>query len=786
MTPLRPSTVAMLGPCVLWTIVLTTAAWAEESQARSEAFRFFETKVRPLLAARCFKCHGPQKQQGGLRLDSQAGVLAGGESGAVIVPGSPRPSLLIEAVHYRSLEMPPDGKLSDQQIGVLTQWVRMGVPWPGAGDVVPRPRQTGFWITDEDRQFWSFQPIRRPPVPNAVDTDWDDENPIDGFILDKLREHGFRPAPAATQRELVRRIFLDLIGLPPTPAEVQRFLADGSPRALSRLVDQLLSRPQYGERWARHWLDVVRFAQTNGYERDAEKPFAWRYRDYVVRALNSDKPFDRFIVEQLAGDEIADATHDSIIATGFYRLGVWDDEPDDKQAALYEDLDDILRTTGETFLGLTIGCARCHDHKFDPIPQADYYRMLAFVRNVSPYGKDVSETHWALNPDAVYTPLTTRESLARWRITSGQLAVRIAALKKQLDAAKGDARQQLEQDLKDLEKQQAEPPFDRALSVREPSSEVPVTKVLIRGNHLTPGEPVRPAFLTVFESEQPNLKPADGTPSQVRDMLRELGPPTSGRRRALAGWIASRENPLAARVIANRVWHYHFGRGIVSTPNDFGHTGQPPSHPRLLDWLASELIRNGWSLKHLHRLVVTSRTYRLSSSPPGQMQFGNPQSSDPGNTLYWRQNLRRLDAESLRDAMLAVSGDINLEMGGRGIFPRLSAGVLSSQSRPGSGWDESDDAQLGRRSVYIYVKRTLGVPIMEAFDTPVPDKAEPARQTTTVAPQALMLLNSDFVSRQARSLAKRLLQETDGSPRSCIDRAYWLVPSARRGPRSSS
>jgi hypothetical protein len=472
--------------------------------------------------------------------------------------------------------------------------------------------------------------------------------------------------------------------------------------------------------------------------------------------LNEDKPFDQFIKEQLAGDELDEVTHETIIATGYYRLGVWDDEPDDKIAAVHDGLADIVRTTGEAFLGLTIGCARCHDHKFDPIPQADYYSLLSFIRNVTPYGKDQSSTHWMLDPDAVFTPLVTADLAAQWKETRAKLQLQIDAKKKELESAADDKKEELKMQLAALEKQASTPPWDVALSVREIGSKPTETRIFIRGSHLTPGEAVEPAFLTVTGAPRPQLAAApEESDSPLVTLLRAEGvQPTTRRRRVLADWIASAQNPLTARVIANRMWHHHFGRGIVPTPNDFGKTGRPPTHPQLLDWLASELIENGWSLKHLHRTILLSRTWQQSSIPEAEHQGVQV---DPDNDLLWRQSLRRVEAEVIRDSMLAVSGRLNPEIGGRGFFPALSAEVLSTQSRAGAGWGTSDDRQRSRRSVYIFAKRTLGVPMMEAFDTPVPDRPEPARQTTTIAPQALILLNSKFVDEQAAAFAGRLI-----------------------------
>jgi len=609
----------VLLACLLAGLAGSRADDTPEDSARN--LQFFETRVRPLLAERCFGCHGDQKAKGGLRLDGLRSILSGGESGPAVVPGQPDASLLIDAVRYRSFEMPPDRQLSPEEVQVLVEWVQRGAVFPGSDSGGPlAPRRPGFEITEADRQFWSFKPVARPDVPNSPDFTWDDLSPIDGFILHRLLQADLSPSPPASKRELIRRAFFDLTGLPPSPEETARFMADSSPDAFERLVDDLLARPQYGEKWARHWLDLVRFAQTNGYERDDEKPMVWRYRDWVVQSLNEDQPYDRFVREQLAGDELPDATHDSVIATGFYRLGVWDDEPDDKTAAQFDALDDVVVTAGETFLGLTIGCARCHDHKFDPIPQADYYRLLAFVRNITPYGRDKSSTHWELNPDAVFTPLVTAASLAAWKERRKQIESELAELRPRLETADEQQKKGLTQQIAELERQHSSPPGERALSVREPGTPVPETRILIRGSHLTPGELVEPAFLTVLRplnsDSEPPLPSQDDSQntSPLRELLGQAGvTPTSGRRLMLADWITSPTNPLMARVLVNRLWQQHFGQGLVSTPNDFGRTGQPPSHPELLDWLADEFVTGGWKLKRMHRLILLSRSWQQSS-----------------------------------------------------------------------------------------------------------------------------------------------------------------------------
>ena len=754
------------------------AVGADPAPTSPAETRFFETRIRPLLANRCFKCHAAKKQKAGLRLDSRAFLLQGGENGPAIRPGDPDNSLLFQAVNYRQLEMPPDQKLNKADIAALRRWIAAGAVWPRSAQESHRVRQTDQEISAADRDFWSLRPITAAELPPQTGNSWC-ANPIDGFILHKLQHHQLGPSQEASPRELVRRLYFDLLGLPPNPQQIHVFLQDRRPDAWRRLVDQLLSSPHYGERWGRHWLDVVRFAQTDGYERDNEKPESWRYRDYVIRAFNADKAYNRFILEQLAGDELPDPNFDAIIATGFYRLGVWDDEPDDKQAAVFEEMDDVLRTLGETFLGSTIGCARCHDHKFDPIPQEDYYRMLAFVRNILPVGKDKSATHWEINQDAVFTPLMTAGQFRDRQAQKTNLDRRIQELKSRAAAATPEQKQKLEQEITTVQKQRPGPPPIRALSVREAGTDAPATHLLIRGNHLTPGPRVAPGFLTVLEGPQPQWAPPQDDSRGFRKRLRTLGVQrTSGRRLALAKWIASDDHPLTARVIVNRLWHHHFGTGIVSTPNDFGRAGELPSHPELLDWLAAELIRSDWSIKHIQRLILTSRTYRQTSRH-GLPEWSTPrnivQQVDPGNRLLWRQNLRRLDAEAIRDGVLSVSGSLNWQMYGRGVFPELQSGVLATQSRPGNGWDKQPAAQRWRRSVYVFVKRTLGVPFLETLDMPTPDSSVPNRTTTTIAPQALILLNSQFINSQSALFADRIRRESGSNPQAQIRCAFQLA-----------
>jgi len=701
---------------LLWFGICWGSAFAEEAPTPSgskvsenpEAAAFFENKIRPLLADNCYECHGEEEQESGLRVDSLAGLFEGGEGyGPAIEPGNPSGSILISAVKHQELTMPPEKKLSQHEIDDLVHWIKIGAPWPGAErNQQTRSKRETIEITDEDRAWWSYQPIVRPAVPpvgQALETG----NPIDRFIRSKLLEKGISYSEEASKRELIRRATFDLLGLPPTPEEVEAFVNDSNPNAYAQLIDRLLDSPHYGERWGRHWLDLVRYAQTNGYERDDEKPYAWKYRDYVIRSFNQDKPFDQFVREQLAGDELPEVTEDSIIATAFYRFCVWDDEPDDISQAVFDGYDDILSTTSRALLGLSIGCARCHEHKFDPLPHEDYYRMLAFIRNVNYYLKPEGDQRKIV---VVPTP------------SGGE-----------------------------------------TLGVTERSSTPRPTHVLLRGRVATPGSEVQPGFPKVLTpaSEEVVAIPHDRSGTEQ----------STGRRLALAQWIASDENPLTARVLVNRLWHYHFGRGIVSTPSDFGKTGIPPTHPELLDYLASQFIESGWRIKPLHKQIMLSATYRQAS------RANDPEglAIDPENKFLWRQNVRRLEAEAIRDTILATTGQLNLTAGGRGFYPILPAQVIGSQSMPGRGWGKSSQAEQNRRSVYVYAKRSLQLPLLEMFDVASTEQSIAARSRTTVAPQALGLLNSDFISRQANCFAQRLQREAGNDPNHQIRRAYALA-----------
>ncbi len=714
----RTRTAWILAQTVVWPLAILAAARAEDGSSKkdspaftAEQIRFYETQVRPILETRCIKCHGGGgKVKGGLRLDSRAAVVKGGELGSAVTPDQPDQSLMLQAIRYEDLEMPPGGKLPAGEQEILTRWVKEGLPWgasqPAATDAGPARARTGPSAPSAiaaARREWSHQPVVRPPVPRVKDGRWV-RNPIDAFLLARLEAERLRPAPEADRVTLIRRLSYDFTGLPPTPEDVDAFLADRAAGAYERLVNRLLASPRYGEHWARHWLDLVRYGETNGYERDSAKPFAWRYRDYVIDAFNRDKPFDRFVREQLAGDESSPGSVEALIATGFYRLGIWDDEPADRPLARYDVLDGVVSTTGQVFLGMTVNCARCHDHKVDPVPQADYYRLLAFFNDVTDQdGKNLRKVETAAGAGSG---------------PAGRIEVMCVAERK-----------------------------------RGPAH------VLLRGNPAALGTEVGPGVPEVL---------GGGSATFSRDR---------GKRGALADWLTDPHNPRTARVLANRLWQYHFGRGIVPTPNDFGKLGEPATHPELLDWLAAETVAGGWRLKPIHRLIVLSATYRMSSrATPAEL------AADPSDRWFWRFPMRRLAAEEVRDAILAVSGELRLKAGGPSVYPPIPQEVLAGQSVPGQGWHVSPPDEAARRSIYVHVKRSLLVPILATHDAADTDSSCPVRYTTTVPTQSLGLLNGAFANEQAAHLADRLRREAPGDPTAQVRRALRLTTAREPDP----
>ena len=730
----------------------------------AEQLDFFRQQVKPILESRCIKCHGGEaKIRGKLRLTSRADVLRGGETGPAVSLTEPAKSLLLEAINYESLEMPPTGKLPQREIDVLTRWVKQALPFDDKAIVI-KPHAPGPPVVDaKARKFWSFQPVASPVVPGVQQGDWV-KNPIDAFILAGLEKAGLAPSVPVARTGLLRRLYYNLTGLPPSPEAVKTFLADESPQALEKVVDELLDSPQYGERAARHWLDLVRYAESNSYERDGTKPFVWRYRDYVIRSLNQDKPYDQFVLEQLAGDELPDRTADHLIATGYYRLGIWQDEPVDREQELYEDLDDIVSTTSQVFLGLTLNCARCHDHKLDPLPQRDYYRFMAFFHGINRYGvrNAQSVAQFSLRDIMAPQEQSTHQQQVQAHLKQvAQIEKQIAAIEKRVTSdfqpvEKEDfkfeqhkipllkkrvprllSQQQFKQyvQLKKKEKQlkNVKPAaLTQALCVTETGRQPRKTFILARGNAHAPGEEVKPGFPQVLSFPDPVIAPL---PPEKK---------TSGRRLALARWIIDRRNPLTARVMVNRLWQQHFGRGIVESPNNFGFQGAVPTHPELLDWLATQLVEGGWKLKPIHKLIVLSNAYQMGSQ-------SHPQGveKDPENKLFWRFNMRRLAAEEIRDTVLAVNGSLNPKMFGPSIFPDIPAEVKQGQSRPGEGWGNSSPEEKARRSIYIHSKRSLVFPFLAAFDGPDTDATCPVRFETTQPTQSLEMFNGPFANQQA-------------------------------------
>ena len=678
-----------VGSILVWLFALASAkadALAGEETGANAQTIVYQRDIKPLLRSRCVACHGPVNQEAGLRLDAARLIVAGVDDGPVITIGQSAASRLLQRVTSTdpAERMPPKGAvLTEREVQLLRGWIDAGAPIPEDETIAPRPQD-----------HWAFQPIQRPPLPAVQDVAWP-LNPIDRFVLAKLEARGWRPNPPAEPTALLRRLYLDLIGLPPTVAEQETFLEDTQPHAHQRLVERLLANPAHGERYARRWQDVVRYADSNGYERDAAKPQVWRYRDYVIEAFNQDLPFARFVLEQMAGDELPDADERSVVATGFHRLGPWDDEPADFATDRFDQLDDLVSTTSQAFLGLTIGCARCHDHKFDPLTQRDYYSLVA-----------------------IFNPLQ-RPRQGRTELT--------------LPIAPPNVRRTWTE-----EQQKALP---QGYFWDEPAGTPPVTQILIRGNPDQRGDEVQPAVPVILSPQPiPFLPPSEFT---------------SRRRLTMAHWLVDRTNPLTARVLVNRVWQWHFGEGLVRTPQDFGLTGERPTHPELLDWLAAWFLEEGeGSLKKLHALLVTSQTYRQSRTDRADYA-----AIDPENRLLWKRSMQRLEVEPIRDCMLAVSGQLDRKMYGPAIYPLIQAEALEGHADKASIWPAYDERAAARRTVYAFTKRSLVVPLLEVFDLCDTTRSSPQRSVTTVPTQALSLYNGQFVIQQATHLAHRLLAE---------------------------
>ncbi|HVS37731.1 MAG TPA: PSD1 and planctomycete cytochrome C domain-containing protein [Gemmataceae bacterium] len=705
---------------LLCTVLAGSTGAAAAADLSPADLDFFETKVRPLLDANCFTCHAKGKDRGGLSLATRENMLKGGDSGKpAVIPGDPEHSPLIVAVRYDdAIKMPKNHRLKDEEIVVLVDWVKRGAPWPVSSGA-PAIRAAGDVIRPEDRQFWSFRPIADPPLPAVKDQQWC-KQPLDHFILAKMEEKNLHPVASADKRVLIRRATFDLIGLPPTPQEIDAFLADDSPDAFAKAVDRLLASPHYGERWARHWLDVARYGEDQAHTFQARLyPFGYRYRDWVIQAFNDDMPYNRFVTEQIAGDLLKTGEpNERLPALGYFALGPhYYMDAGEVKAAEAAELDDRVDVLGRGFLGLTVACARCHDHKFDPITSQDYYALAGVFRSTkyveTPLAPtDVVQKYTQAQEQIKQQETKVKDFLDAQAKKLGENAKKVEA--KLPDDAKNELAA-LRTDLDQLKKSAPpKPPFVHTLE-DGPGEDM---HIYLHGNPNNEGPVVERRFLRIL---------SEGEPKRFTH--------GSGRLE-LAQAIVNPKNPLTARVIVNRIWQWHFGVGIVSTPSNFGKLGQPPTHPELLDHLATRFLAEGWSIKKLHREIMLSATYQLSS-----MNDDADRKIDPADTYYWRMNRRRLDVESWRDALLSAGGDLDPAIGG----PSMDLNNPTNH----------------RRTLYGAVSRHDLNNLLRLFDFPDPNITAEKRLVTTVPLQQLFVLNSDFIAEQARGLVKQLAGEKD-------------------------
>ena len=809
-------------------IVLIRGLLLVSTSAFGAASVTFERDIRPILKAHCFDCHGEgEKLRGGLDLRLRRLMIKGGDDGPAVVPGKPDKSALFKMVH--SGEMPKRGqKLTPDQVTLIKQWIA-----GGAKTAHPEPsdlEKTGG-ITDEERAFWSFQPIRNPAVPKAKPADRA-RTPIDAFLVNEMAKQKLGFGPEAEKITLLRRAHFDLTGLPPSTAEAEAFLADKAPDAYEKIIERLLDSPHYGERWGRHWLDVAGYADSDGYS-DADPPraYAYKYRDYVIGSINSDKPFDQFITEQLAGDELAGATRENmkpamasvhtremLIATGFLRMGADGTATpglDDYDPVRNQVVADTIKIVSTSLLGLSIGCAQCHDHRYDPIPQTDYYRLRAIIepaydlknwrtppqRLVSLYTDADRKT--AAEVEAEAKKIADEKDLKQKQYIEEALTKHLEKFEPELRAKLRSAydtpsekrtpeqtklladnpsvninpgvlyqyNQKAADDLKAMDAKVAEirgrkPVEDFLTVLSEPTDKLPVTYRFHRGDPKQPKEAVAPGALSVLAPRGQCIAFAEKDPE-----LR-----TSGRRLAFAHWLTSGTNPLVARVLVNRVWLHHFGRGLVGTPSDFGVMGERPTHPDLLDWLASDFVEHGWRLKRLHRLIMTSTAYRQSSR---HNSLGDQR--DPGDRLYWRKPVQRLDAEVIRDSILATSGALNTGMFGPAVPVRpdvhgqIVVGLDQTSGDNKMPVEVDLKGEEFRRSIYIEVRRSRPLAMLHAFDEPVMEVNCERRQSSTVPTQSLMLMNSQFILDQATRFAARLKKEAGEDRSRQVERAWQLA-----------
>ncbi|MCE2784983.1 MAG: PSD1 and planctomycete cytochrome C domain-containing protein [Pirellula sp.] len=853
----------LLSWSLIWTLLLGLGSQAQEA----EGLEYFETKVRPILVEHCYECHSGLEKQGGLRLDHRMGIQRGGDSGPAFDSDRPAESLLLRAVGYQDsdLQMPPSGRLGDAQVATLEKWILSGAPDPRtnpSGGMTEdlsseQGKPTGMSI-QEGQSFWSMRPLGSVSIPTPVRADWC-RNPIDAFVLQALESKGLRPAPPASDRELLRRLSMDLIGLPPEPAEYRAFEQDTAPEAIDRQIDRLLSSPQYGIRYARHWLDVARYSDSNGLDENIAYGNAWRYRDYVVEAFNKDKPFDRFIEEQIAGDLLPDASLESRIATGYLVLGAKVLAEPDRDKLMMDTIDEQIDTIGKTFMGMTIGCARCHDHKFDPIKQRDYYALAAIFKGTKTFGdsnfgaiKHWNEISFATEEEkanvksieaqiaekngvwtklkneaigklrqrvkqqaadylAIASTLTSEATLNEWQSAGQELGLHprvLANCRRYLDnhrhtpmfekwhalAGLGDiagirAHYLALFERVELEWEKAKSTDPQIKRLEDPELEAARIALSDAGGFLAIPAKMEHALddeslkqihelaevARVFESSAPDESSAmgvgdkgvvDGLAIHIRGSYRNLGDfvprgfpsvmvnpgtaPIFGRqgsgRLELARWLASPSHPLVARVIVNRVWRWHFGRGLVETTENFGVLGDRPSHPELLDYLARWFIESGWSIKELNRLILSSASYQMSSVHP------EPESAlanDPENRLRWYFSPRRLEAEQLRDSILFASGGLDLRLGGKSVPLRNRQFVFDHTSIDHTKYESA------RRTAYLPIIRNHLFSLLEQFDFPDPTMPVGSRNTSTVSLQMLVLINADWIVDSARRLAQR-------------------------------
>ena len=756
----------------------------------ADQLAFFEAKVRPLLVKHCYECHSAtaKKVNGGLLLDSKEGWMAGGDSGDVLEPGNPNDSRLVESVRYtnKDFQMPPKYKLTEAEIAVLESWVKMGAPDPRTGVKVSKAPGIDW---EKGRNHWSFQKVTNPSLPKNNDVSWANDD-LDRFILSKIESANLNPAPDADRFALIRRVTLDLTGLTPSISEVGSFVndPDSDDVALAKVVDRLLSTTAYGERWGRHWLDIARYADSVGKTRNVPFPYAWRYRNYVIDAFNSDKPYDRFLTEQIAGDllDAKDAydREEKLVATGLLALGSMDLNERDREQFQLDRIDDQMDTLGRSTMGMTLGCARCHDHKFDPIAQTDYYAMAGIFASTNTLSGQTSrqggskEYHHPELLARLDAPLPSKKSSSKnsnpatiARLKDRLKEIQSSVKKNEISKAR---RNEIRNEVVSIREQLANLDSDTTFRKKVPDTVVSDEKVDPNAKLAMAVADGNVADLALRVRGEPDIK-GDVVPRAFPVIFKQVTaqslPQDSSGRLELANWLTSSEHPLTARVMVNRVWAHLLGRGIVESVDNFGASGSPPTHPELLDHLATRFMDNGWSVKSLVRAIVMSRTYRLSAQHvPANATV------DEGNQLYWHANLRRLEVEAIRDSMLAASGALKADRPTGAPFDRSSMGELAKGDKKKGKSPAVDIIEQPIRSVYLPVFRSKLPGMFTAFDFAEPDQVNGQRDVTTVAPQALFMLNNSFVVNVSTRVADSILAQKlpDDSARVRFAYAYAL------------